>query len=67
MREGYDFSGSLPNPHAERLRKPVTVNLDVSDIEHLKAEAKRTGVPYQPVTNMHPTERRGQEGHLDFP
>lgn len=66
MRKEYDFSGSRPNPYTERLRKPVTMNLDVANIEYFKAESARTGVPYQTIINMFLTECRKQEKHLSF-
>ena len=66
MREEYDFSNSRPNPYIERLRKPVTMNIDVANIEYFKAESARTGVPYQTIINMYLTECRTQEKHLEF-
>lgn len=66
MREEYDFSNSRPNPYVGRLRKPVTMNLDVANIEYFKAESARTGVPYQTIINMYLTECREQEKHLTF-
>ena len=36
MRDEYDFSGSRPNPYAERVRRPVTVNIDVETIDYFK-------------------------------
>ena len=44
MRDEYDFSGSRPNPYAERVRRPVTVNIDVETIDYFKEEARRTGI-----------------------
>ncbi len=53
MEEEFDFENSKPNPYAERLRKPVTMNIDVKIIEYFKAESKRTGIPYQNIINMY--------------
>lgn len=53
MEEEFDFENSKPNPYAERLRKPVTMNIDVEIIEYFKAESKRTGIPYQNIINMY--------------
>ena len=53
MRDEYDFADSRPNPYAERLRKPVTMNLDVETVDYFKAEAKRTGIPYQNIINLY--------------
>lgn len=53
MEEEFDFENSKPNPYAEHLRKPVTMNIDVKIIEYFKAESKRTGIPYQNIINMY--------------
>lgn len=66
MREEYDFSNSRPNPYVGRLRKPVTMNLDVANIEYFKAESARTGIPYQTIINMYLTQCREQGKHLSF-
>ncbi|MDP9805994.1 putative DNA binding CopG/RHH family protein [Trueperella bonasi] len=66
MRQEYDFSESQSNPYAERLRKPVTMNLDVANIEYFKGEAARTGVPYQTIINMYLTECRINQRKLTF-
>lgn len=66
MRDSYDFSASRQNPYVERLRKPVTMNLDVANIDYFKEEAARTGVPYQVIINMYLTECREQRKHLAF-
>lgn len=66
MREEYDFSNSRPNPYAGHLRKPVTMNLDVANIEYFKAESARTGIPYQTIINMYLTQCREQGKHLSF-
>lgn len=66
MREEYDFSESKANPYAERTRKPVTMNLDVDTVEYFKAEAKRTGIPYQNIINLYLGECAREEKHLQF-
>ena len=66
MREEYDFSEGRPNPYAGRVRRPVTMNLDVANVEYFKAEAARTGVPYQTIINMYLTECREQGKRLSF-
>ena len=66
MRKEYDFSESRVNPYVERFRNPVTINLDVANIDYFKSEAARTGVPYQTIINMYLTECRTQDKHLVF-
>ena len=66
MRDEYDFSGSRPNPYAERVRRPVTVNIDVETIDYIKEEARRTGISYQNIINMYLGECAAQKKRLTF-
>lgn len=40
------------------------MNIDGENIGYFKAEADRTGVPYQVIINMYLTVRRMQKRHL---
>lgn len=53
MRREYDFSRSVRNPYAGRLKKQVTLRLGVDVIAYFKAMAKETGVPYQNLINLY--------------
>ena len=66
MRDEYDFSGGKPNPYSGQIKKPVTMNRDIANIEYFKAKASRTGVPYQTLINMYLTECREKERYLTF-
>ncbi len=66
MREEYDFSKSAPNPYAERVRKPVTMKLDVSVVEYFKEESRRTGIPYQNLINLYLSQCVTERKHLTF-
>ncbi len=52
MLEEYDFTGSniRKNPYAKR---SVTIRLDAGTIEYMKAEAERTGIPYQTLIRLY--------------
>lgn len=56
MQEEYDFSDSWPNPYAEKLCKPVTLNLNMTTIEYFQDEAARTGIPFQTVISLYLSE-----------
>lgn len=66
MKAEYDFSESRPNPYVERVRKPVTMNLDVDTVEYFKNEAARTGIPYQSIINMYLRQCAEDGKHLVF-
>ena len=53
MREEYDFTTATTNPYSKRLRKPVTIRLDVDTIAYFKAQADTTGIPYQTLINLY--------------
>ncbi|MDR2566530.1 MAG: BrnA antitoxin family protein [Bifidobacteriaceae bacterium] len=53
LRNGYDFAGARPNPYSKRLKKQVTIRLDVDTIDYFKALAGQTGVPYQSLINLY--------------
>jgi len=53
MKKEYDFSNSKPNPYAARLRKQISIRLNVDTIEYFKNTAREIGVPYQKLINMY--------------
>ena len=53
MRSEYDFSDSKANPYVKQLRKPVTMQLNVSTIEYFKRMSEQTGIPYQNLINLY--------------
>ena len=53
MREEYDFSKGVKNPYSKRLKKQITINLNVDTIEYFKAMSEQTGIPYQTLINLY--------------
>ena len=53
MRDEYDFTSARTNPYTGRLKKQVTMRLDVDTITYFKALSKRDGIPYQTLINMY--------------
>ena len=53
MRKQYDFSKSVKNPYAKKLKKQVTLRLGVDVIEYFKGLAAETGIPYQNLINLY--------------
>lgn len=53
MRDHYDFSNSVKNPYAKKLKKQVTIRLDEDSIEYFKALADDKGIPYQSLINLY--------------
>lgn len=61
-----DFSDSVPNPYIGKVRRCITINIDSETIDYFKAEAQRTGIPYQTIINLYLAECREQNKHLSF-
>lgn len=53
MREHYDFSDSVKNPYAKKLKKQVTIRLDEDTIDYFKELADDKGIPYQSLINLY--------------
>ena len=53
MKEEYDFSNGRRNPYVKKLKKQITINLDVDTIDYFKRQAEATGVPYQTLINLY--------------
>ncbi|RGH89688.1 antitoxin [Ruminococcus sp. AM28-29LB] len=53
MRDNYDFSNAKKNPYAKKLKKQITINLDIDAIEYFKEQSKITGIPYQNLINLY--------------
>ena len=47
MRTGYDFSKSKKNPYLKKLKKQISIRLDIDTIEYFKKLSEETGIPYQ--------------------
>ncbi len=53
MRDNYDFSNGRKNPYAKKLKKTITINIDVDTIDYFKNLAESSGIPYQTLINMY--------------
>lgn len=53
MRKEYDLKKLKlrPNPYASKLKKSVTMRLDLDVIEYFKAMAEELDTPYQTLVN----------------
>ncbi len=53
MRKEYDFSKSVKNPYAKKLKKQVTLRLGIDVLEYFRRLAQETGIPYQNLINLY--------------
>ena len=53
MKKHYDFSKARKNPYVRRLKRQVTIRLDVPTIEYFKGVSEAQGLPYQTLINLY--------------
>jgi predicted DNA binding CopG/RHH family protein len=66
MRKEYDFTKSQKNPYAKKLRRPVTIRLDVDTVSYFKRMAEDTGIPYQNLINLYLADCAAKRKKLDL-
>jgi len=53
MRKEYNFANAKPNPYLKKLRKQISIRIDIDTIEYFKSRAEETGIAYQNLMNMY--------------
>ena len=53
MRKEYDFSNSIQNPYAQKVKKQISINIEVDTISYFKILSKKVGIPYQNLINSY--------------
>jgi len=66
MRKNYDFSQSVKNPYADKVKKQITIRLDEDTIAYFKALAEETGIPYQNLINLYLRDCAGKNRKLNL-
>ena len=66
MKAEYDFANSIPNPYRRVEKQKVTMQIDTDALEYFKAEAARTGIPYQSIMNFFLSSCAKEGKHLTF-
>lgn len=53
MRKEYDFSKSIKNPYAMKLKQQISIRIDKETISYFRQLASQTGIPYQNLINLY--------------
>jgi predicted DNA binding CopG/RHH family protein len=61
MRKQYDFSKSVRNPHARRLKKQITIRIDENTIDYFKQLANESGLSYQVLIDLYLRQCAGEK------
>ena len=66
MKEEYDFSNAQKNPYAGKLKKQITINIDMDTIDYFKRQSEISGIPYQTLINLYLSDCVEQKKHLQI-
>ena len=66
MLKEYNFSKSVKNPYVKKLKKQVSINLNIETIEYFKALADENGAKYQTLINMFLNECAAKKAKPNF-
>jgi predicted DNA binding CopG/RHH family protein len=61
MRREYDFTKSVKNPYAKKLKKQITILLENETVDYFKKLAAETDIPYQKLINLFLRECAGKK------
>jgi len=53
MRKEYDFKNAKLNPYVKKLRKQISIRIDLDTINFFKKQAEETGIAYQNLMNLY--------------
>ena len=53
MRKEYDFTKGKLNPYVKKLRKQISIRIDIDTINFFKKQAEETGIAYQNLINLY--------------
>jgi predicted DNA binding CopG/RHH family protein len=66
MRESYDFSKSVQNPYAKRMKKQITIRIDEETISYFKGMAEKKGIAYQSLINLYLRDCANERRELEM-
>lgn len=53
MRKEYNFSNAIKNPYPNKLKKQITIRLDMEVVNYFKDLSANTGISYQNLINLY--------------
>ena len=56
MRKEYNFSSSIKNPYAKKVKKQISIKIESDTIDYFKELAYKVGIPYQNLMNSYLTD-----------
>ena len=56
MRNEYDFSNAIKNPYTKKLKKQISIRVNIDTIDYFKELSEEIGIPYQKLINFYLNE-----------
>ncbi len=53
MKKQYDFTKAKRSPFAKMMKRPISIRIDNDVLDYFQDQAKRLGVKYQTLIQMH--------------
>lgn len=55
MRDEYNIKELNPrmNPYSKKLKRQITININVETVDYFKNMSDRSGIPYQTLINLY--------------
>ncbi|MDD2972605.1 MAG: BrnA antitoxin family protein [Lachnospiraceae bacterium] len=53
MKREYDFSNAKKNPYTSKVKKQITINIDLDTVNYFKTQSETSGIPYQTLINLY--------------
>ena len=66
MRKEYNFSGAIPNPYVKKLRRQISIRIDIDTIDYFKRKAEETGIAYQNLINLYLADCARQSKNINI-
>ena len=66
MRKEYNFTNAMKNPYFKKLRKQITIRIDVDTINFFKTQAEETGIAYQNLINLYLSDCAAQSKQINI-
>jgi len=53
MKREYNFSKSIKNPYIKKLKKQISIRIEIDTVEYFKRLASEIDIPYQNLMNIY--------------
>jgi len=64
MKEEYHFSKSVKNPHAPKLKRQITISIDIDTVNYFQMQSEISGIPYQTLMSLYLSDCAKQQRQL---